>query len=139
VTRKWMDVELPEDGITCDAGRTVGCHLIDAATWGPWRLDLNLMVLHAGDLANYGIELRSCTNSAAVLDWVMQVAGKSWVDRAALGGFVRAVDDLLRPQKHLCSFAGPFGRDGDRLTVGQIEELVRVAVADGAPVAAVGW
>jgi hypothetical protein len=38
-----------------------------------------------------------------VLDWIIQVAEKTWADDATVAGLVRALDDVLHPQAHLCS------------------------------------
>lgn len=74
--------------------------------WGPWELDPTDPVLIYNDPNNhyeYWIDLRTCTSSAAVLDWICQIIGKNWGDNATLAGLVRAFDDVLHPQAHLCS------------------------------------
>jgi hypothetical protein len=60
------------------------------------------------------------TSSAAVLDAIMQVAGKSWADDARLAGLVHALDDILHPQANLCSGGGD-----KRITRTQIKALMR--------------
>jgi hypothetical protein len=78
-----------------------------AGPWGPWRFDARRRVL---DHDWYEIDLDRCTSSAEVLDWICQVAGKSWADDATIAGLVRALDDVLAPQQYLCGFgleAGP--------------------------------
>jgi hypothetical protein len=73
-----------------------------AGPWGPWRFDGRCRVLvHAN---GYEIDLAQSTTSAEVLDWIVQVAGKSWGDDTCLAQLVRAFDDLLQPQATLCSF-----------------------------------
>lgn len=62
------------------------------AGWGPWQLDPNTFELDtaSGTTHGYPINLLTYTNSAEVLDWICQVAGKTWNDDAApsLGSFV---------------------------------------------------
>ncbi|MGI8514051.1 MAG: hypothetical protein ACR2NT_02735 [Acidimicrobiia bacterium] len=52
----------------------------------------------------YEVDLERCLTSAQVLDWICQVAGKTWADDQTLAGLVRAIDDILHPQGTLCSF-----------------------------------
>jgi len=52
----------------------------------------------------YFIELERCLTSAQVLDWIMQLASKSWISPTLLGLTVFALNFTLRPQAHLCSF-----------------------------------
>ncbi|MGH3548398.1 MAG: hypothetical protein ACRDQU_09860 [Pseudonocardiaceae bacterium] len=72
--------------------------------WGPWRLDADAGVLYPVTPYRYEIDLRTCTTSAQVLDWICQIAGKEWADDATLAGLVRAFNDVLAPQATLCSF-----------------------------------
>ena len=44
------------------------------------------------------------SSSAQVLDWIFQMAGKSWVASQDLGDLVHALEDLIDPQANLCSF-----------------------------------
>src|SRR5688572_29071962 len=74
-----------------------------APKWGPWRLDPEARVLYPDEPCQYEIDLDTCTTSAEVLDWICQVIGKSWADDATVAGLVRALDDVLTPQAHLCS------------------------------------
>ena len=94
--------------------------------WGPWALepDLRVLVIHTGRTGGYRyeIDLDGCTSSAAVLDWICQIANKAWCDDETLAGLVRAFLDILHPQRLLCS------RGADkRLTLERIVELVAVA------------
>lgn len=73
-------------------------------TWGPWTLDPELLTL---DHPLYQIDLETCTSSAEVLDWIMQVGHKVFADDATLAGLVRALNDCLRPQATLCSNGQP--------------------------------
>ena len=75
--------------------------------WGGWTLDPNYPSIDLGrDGARYWMDLRRCCDSAGVLDFICQIAGKSWADDVILAGLVRALDDVIRPQRFLCSFGG---------------------------------
>ncbi|MGH3751954.1 MAG: hypothetical protein ACRDRP_04525 [Pseudonocardiaceae bacterium] len=80
-----------------------------AAGWGPWQLDLDRFELDRapGSADSYPIDLLTCTDSAQVLDWICQYAGRSWGNDAALAGLVRALNDVLHPQATLCSEGKP--------------------------------
>lgn len=73
------------------------------ADWGPWHLDGNQRLLFVTDPYRYEVDLDDCHTSAQVLDWICQVAGKTWADDAILAGLVRAIDDVLYPAENLCS------------------------------------
>lgn len=79
--------------------------------WGPWRLDADtgsLVVPVSGD--EYWVDVTMMTTSAVVLDWIYQVASKSWAqaDPRVTAGFVNALNDILYPQGNLCSRGMPF-------------------------------
>lgn len=90
-----------------------------SGSWGPWRLsdDRTELVHQHWD---YPVDLTRMTSSAEALDWIMQVAGRSWQDDVSLAGFVRALNDLLAPQANLCSF----GRDR-RISRRRVQRLIR--------------
>ncbi len=90
--------------------------------WGPWTLsaDYCLVKHHPNGSIAYEIDLEGCTDSPQVLDWICQVAGKSWADDSTLAGLVRAFDDTLRPQASLCSMGV-----GSTLTPAQIRKKAR--------------
>jgi hypothetical protein len=107
--------------------------------WGPWRLDPTTRVLYPVWPYRYEVDLDTCTTSAEVLDWILQIAGKAWAspehggldpthnpdgwtEDQIIAGLVRALDDVLHPQAHLCS-SGQSKRLGKR----RIAELVRKA------------
>lgn len=99
-------------------------------SWGPWHLDRAQRLLWTGAGGyRYEIDLDSCTTSAEVLDWICQIAGKTWggsdAEHAAItAGLVQAFDDVLNPQANLCSS----GR-GTRLSKPQIRYLVGQSAA----------
>jgi hypothetical protein len=71
--------------------------------WGHWRYDPKLLTLTYLPY-DYEVDLETCTNSAAVLDWVAQVAGKNWGTKA-VGSFVLALNTLLELQVNVCGSA----------------------------------
>lgn len=90
--------------------------------WGRWSLDRELCVLRH---PRYEVDLEKCLTPAAVLDWIAQVAGKTWGDRdATLAGLVRALDDVLHLQATLC----PCGVPG-RLTKTEVHRRCRTYTA----------
>ena len=68
-------------------------------SWGRWRLNPDVLTLDLDD-NRYEVDLEQCLTSAQVLDWTCQVAGKTWADDQTLAGLVRAIDDILHPQRH---------------------------------------
>jgi hypothetical protein len=71
--------------------------------WGGWTLDGVWLEYPAYAAATYPVQITDLRSSAAMLDLIMQVRGKSWADDACLAGLVRALDDIFQPQAHLCS------------------------------------
>lgn len=82
--------------------------------WGPWRLDPTSLVLFLPTPCNdtddhsegfkYYVPLENCLTSAQVLDWIAQVAGKTWITPPVIAGLVLAIDDVLQLQANLCSW-----------------------------------
>lgn len=71
------------------------------ARWGKWRLEIRSMLLVHED--GYDIPVDEMTTSAAVLDWIAQVAGKTLRYTAEdVGHLVRALDEILDLQASLC-------------------------------------
>ena len=97
----------------------------DPDQWLPWRLDQENTVLWCDRYGNgrsiYEIDLQQCQTSSQVLDWICQVANKSWAldEHAVISGLVIALNDILEPQANLCSWTM-----GKRLTKPAIKELV---------------
>jgi len=84
-------------------------HWSNERDWGPWHLDRRACLLwtEAGGY-RYEVDLRECTTSAGLLDWICQINGKSWGDtrrehERLVAGFVEALRDILKPQSNLCS------------------------------------
>jgi len=83
---------------------------VEVARWGIWQLKEG-SVLRCGNFSLsgvgfYEIELDRMTSRAEMLDTIFQVANKNWITSEAIGDLVRALDDLLDPQAHLCSGGG---------------------------------
>lgn len=96
--------------------------------WGPWRLRTETYELintqQGGGGYGYEVDLERCVTSAETLDWICQVAHKAWETPEVLAGLVHAMNDVLRPQKHLCS-----GGQSKELSSTRVQELVREAAA----------
>lgn len=92
--------------------------------WGPWKLGPETLVIYVTPYQNatarYEVGLDECTTSAQVLDWICQVAGKTWADTPTVAGLVRALDDVLHPQANLCSSG-----EHKTMTVTEIRRRVR--------------
>jgi hypothetical protein len=86
-------------------------------TWAGWSLDRAKYTLSC---RGYEVDLEECTTSAEMLDWIMQVAGKSWATPEIVAGLVQAFADILDPQRHLCS-----GGASRLLTESRIRDLVK--------------
>jgi hypothetical protein len=98
-------------------------------SWGPWHLDEDLLVLwtEAGGY-RYEIDLEECLSSAHVLDWICQIAGKTWgggedAHDRIVGGLVNAFIGVLHPQANLCSFGA-----SKRLTRTKVRYLASRAI-----------
>lgn len=91
--------------------------------WGPWKLDPNKFVLGRvpAGVHSYPIDLLTCRDSAEVLDWICQAAGR-YRDDFTLVGLVRALNDVLTPQANLCS-AG----QSTRLSEKQLQKQITAA------------
>jgi len=109
--------------------------MLDQTRWGPWRLDAETRELvterTAGDI--YPVDLDRCLTAAQTLDWVAQVAAKTWATPTVVAGLVRALDDVLHLQGNLC----PSGRPRT-LTRASVESLTARAARRGAPLSTGG-
>ena len=73
-------------------------------TWGKWRLDatdltLNLMMPNQG----YYIDLETVADTAAMLEYILHVRRKAWVDNAIVGDLISALNDLFSLQENFCT------------------------------------
>lgn len=69
----------------------------------PWRIRLdNLTLEHEG---GYYVDLERCQGAAQMLDWIMQVAKKTWADDRTIAELVRKLNLCMDPQGTMCSGA----------------------------------
>jgi hypothetical protein len=78
--------------------------------WYGWRLnpaELTLTLVDSTDWPTYPLRLLRCDQPAQMLDWLIQVSGKSWpqydMEKVTVG-LLRALDDIFEPQSTMCSF-----------------------------------
>jgi hypothetical protein len=80
--------------------------------WGAWHLDTGTLELVYRDAAGhnrYFLNLERCGPSAAVLDWICQLAGKDLTSPRDIGDLVAAFRDILDPQARTCAFSASGG------------------------------
>jgi len=65
-----------------------------------WTLRLNELTLEHTN--GYYIDLDRCQNAEQMLDWILQVAGKTWCDAESLAELVRKLGLYLGGQDELC-------------------------------------
>lgn len=84
--------------------------------WGRWRLDTRTLelVIWDGPRAIYFIDLERIGTSAAMLDWVFQVAKKIWCTSEDTGHLIEALKDIFDPQATLCGH-GIFGAPSEQI------------------------
>ena len=78
--------------------------------WGPWSYDSdpkkNQLVgsfpAQGRQPRTYGVFLSQCRNSAEILDWIAQFAGKTWTTPEQVGHLVIVLNDLIGFQRHVC-------------------------------------
>ena len=76
--------------------------------WGDWRYDPDRMVLvlertiDERSKAKYEVDLEKCTNCEGILNWIAQMAGKTWPTPEDIAGLVYAMNDLLGFQENVC-------------------------------------
>ena len=73
-------------------------HLRD---WNRWihQESTGELVWEVSKRYRYHVDLDQCTTREEVLDWICQIAGKTWATDACLAGFVRALIDLVQPRR----------------------------------------
>ena len=76
--------------------------------WGPWSYDSEAYQVVGRFPApgrhprTYDVFLSQCRNSAEILDWIAQFAGKTWTTPEQVGHLVIALNDLIGFQRHVC-------------------------------------
>ncbi|MFI7705228.1 hypothetical protein [Nonomuraea sp. NPDC049480] len=98
---------------------------ISDTRWNGWRLKPSTYVLELVRDGNfvYEVDLDRCLDSAETLDWIMQVSGKEFyrLDMGAvISGLIYAIDDVIDPQRRMCSFGS-----STRLTQKEVRAAVR--------------
>ncbi len=84
------------------------------ARWGPWVFQPeNLALVHPE--AEYEIDLAGIRSSAAILDWIFQLLAKGWADARTMYYLLHAFNDILKPQRHYCSWSAEIRTDGGKL------------------------
>lgn len=89
-----------------------------APEWGPWVLHRSTRSL-AHQSGRYVIDLERRCTSAGVLDIICQISLKGWADPECVAGLVHALNDILRPQRGMCSF----GHD-KAFTLARIHQMI---------------
>jgi hypothetical protein len=110
--------ELEENFDGGDIADLMATFFYELPQWGGWKLGNNCCVEYLDE--KYGFDLRGFTTSAKMLDMIMQVARKLWATDECTAGLVRALEDILNPQAHLCSCGG-----SKRLAVKKIEQMCK--------------
>ena len=80
------------------------------------------------------MDLLRTRTSSQVLDWIAQIAAKPWANDQTLAGLVRALDDILYLQAHVCPQGAMRGADGPvhEITMDDVITLIkRAPVASG--------
>lgn len=72
--------------------------------FGPWRYDADALTLaiYEGERLGYEIDLERMQTSAAMLDWIFQVRGKSWCAPDVMASLLEALDEIFDPQSGMC-------------------------------------
>lgn len=94
--------------------------LKDGTAWGDWHLETsNLTLVLKSGRHNYEIDLEEITDSAHMLDWIIQLRMKAWVTNDIIGDLVSAFQDIFRPQATICG-------NGQNVTINATEHLQAV-------------
>ena len=104
VKKEYYDKILPKDEIgliRIDTSKPRFRNPQYGDTWGIWEYKQNETLT----CYNYEVDLERMKNSAAVLDWIIQVSHKSWVKKDDLANLVYAIDDILKLQLNYCGCA----------------------------------
>ncbi len=71
--------------------------------WGAWTFRPPTFELAIKrNQRQYEVDLDECKTAADVLDWIMQVRGKTGIDDKDLADLIHALDDILSIQANLC-------------------------------------
>ena len=75
---------------------------VDGKSWGSWTFDLKTLTLAYKGEHRYEVRLDEISDSAEMLDWLMQLQMKTWTTTEDIGQLVHAFYELFRPQQTLC-------------------------------------
>jgi len=67
-----------------------------------WNFNESNLTLNFNEWPGYQINLERCATSAQVLDWIAQIAQKTWATPEIVGALVKALDRCLDLQGNLC-------------------------------------
>lgn len=90
-----------------------------------WHYDVKGRVFDMKVFPRYPIPLERCLSAPEVLDWIMQVAGKSWANERLISDLVLTLRFYLQPQATLCSFGVDTGPIPLERAAQLAEELAR--------------
>lgn len=77
----------------------------DGHAWGPWQfVACNCTLQFSRDSVRYEIDLGTIRDSPTMLDWIFHIRNKAWSTDADIGTLITALNDIFKPQEHLCSF-----------------------------------
>ncbi|MBN9616128.1 MAG: hypothetical protein J0G35_11210 [Acidobacteriales bacterium] len=73
-------------------------------TWGDWKLDTesHTLDLYMNGGILYSVQLTGITDSAQMLDWIIQLREKTWITNDHIGDLVSALDHIFDPQATIC-------------------------------------
>jgi hypothetical protein len=107
--------------------------LFHGRQWGEWTFDSERLCLvfqaapvsrggvrgvapYVGYFGKYEIDLERIHDSAAMLDWIFQIQGKTWASARVTKDLLNAFDSIFNPQANLCSGACGSGRGGKTIS-----------------------
>ena len=77
--------------------------MIRPNVWKFQPKNLTLALYRPNGNLEYEVDLERCTSPAETLDWITQIARKSWATDTMIADLVRALDDMLSLQANMCS------------------------------------
>jgi hypothetical protein len=117
--------------------------------WGDWILDVERLCLvyrafpvalgngsgltqgvppHTAFWGDYEIDLERVRDSAAMLDWIFQIRGKSWASSRVMRDLLEAFHSIFYPQASLCS--GACGSGGGGKVIKSAGEFLRKRIRE---------
>ena len=84
--------------------------------WGRWIYDPSRLLLKH-ERTTFEVDLERCTTAARVLDWVLHLAGRPWIDPDDLLELLTALNALL-------NLRHTFGPEGHGVHIENVRALV---------------